>query len=84
MHIGCCVALSLEQFKNGMYFVHEHPAYATSWQEECIRKLLDEPGVETATCDQCMYGCSAAAGGPVKKPTTFMTNAPELAKRLRV
>ena len=54
-----------------------------SWQE-CIRKVLDEPGVETATCDQCQYGCSAADGTPVKKPTTFMTNASELPKRLRV
>ena len=48
-----------------------------------MRKLLGEHGVETATCDQCMYGCSAVDGTPVKKPTTFMTNAPEMAKRLR-
>ena len=48
-----------------------------------MKKLMSEPGVETATCDQCMYGSEAADGSPVKKPTTFLSNAPELAKQLR-
>ena len=34
------------------------------------------------TCDQCLYGCEAENGDPIKKPTSFMTNAPELAKEL--
>ena len=68
MHLEFCCELYREQFKNGRYFIHGYPAYATSWQEECIRKMLDEPGVEAATCDQCQYGCSAADGTPVKKP----------------
>ena len=76
MHLEFCVELCREQLNNGRYFVHEHPAYATSWQEECMTKLLGEHGVETATGEQCMYGCSAADGTPVKKPTTFTTNAP--------
>ena len=45
--------------------------------------MMGELGVETATFDQCLYGCSAADGSPMKKPTTFLTNAPELAKQLR-
>ena len=76
VHLEFCVELYREQLRNGRYFIHEHPAYATSWQEECINKLLGERGVETATCDQCMYGCAAADESPVKKPTSFMTNAP--------
>ena len=83
MHLEFCIELYREQLRIGRYFIHEHPAYATSWQEECIRKLLGESGVETATCDQCMYGCETSDGHPIKKPTTFMTNAPELAKELR-
>ena len=83
MHLEFCVELYREQLRNGRSFIHEHPAYATSWQEECMTKLLGEVGVETATCDQCMYGCATSAGEPMKKPTTFLTNAPELAKRLR-
>ena len=48
-----------------------------------MKKMLEEPDVELATCDRCMYGCLAASGDPIKKPTSFMTNAPELAKQLR-
>ena len=47
-----------------------------------MMKMSKECGVELVTCDQCMYGSSAADGSPVKKPTTFMTNAPELARQL--
>ena len=83
MHLEFCIELYREQLLHGRYFLHEHPAYATSWQEEAMRGLMGEHGVETATCDQCMYGCKSAEGLPVKKPTTFLTNAPELAKRLR-
>ena len=71
-----------EQNTHGRYFVHEHPSYASSWEEACVRNMLEEKGVELATCDQCMYGSSAADGSPVKKPTMFMTNAPELAGEL--
>ena len=83
MHLEFCIELYREQLRHGRYFLHEHPAYATSWQEEAMRGLMGEQGVETATCDQCMYGCKSADGMPVKKPTMFLTNAPELAKRLR-
>ena len=83
MHLEFCMELYKEQLRNGRYFVHEHPAYAASWQEDCVKKLMTEQGVEIATCDQCMYGSAADDGSPVKKPTSFMTNAPELAKRLR-
>ena len=32
--------------------------------------------------DQCLYGCEAESWSPEKKPTGFMTNAPELGKEL--
>ena len=75
-HLEFCMQLYKEQLKNGRYFLHEHPAYATSWQEECVKKMMTEQDVEIATCDQCMYGCADSDGNPVKKPTSFMTNAP--------
>ena len=49
-----------------------------------MKSLSSEAGVETAVCDRCMYGSESFDGSPVKKPTKFVTNAPELAKRLRV
>ena len=48
-----------------------------------MKKMMSEPGVEIATCDQCMYACATPDGDPMKKATSFMTNAPELAKQLR-
>ena len=83
-HVRLCCSIYRYQIDQNRYFLHEHPAYATSWQEECMRGLMGEPTVETATCDQCMYGCKSVDGSPVKKPITFLTNAPELAKRLRM
>ena len=82
-HLDFCIMLYREQMKYGRYFLHEHPAYASSWQEPTMKKLMGEAGVETATCDQCLYGSASEDGSPVKKPTTFLTNAPELAKELR-
>ena len=82
-HLEFLCTLYREQMRHGRYFLHEHPAYATSWQEPCFEKLVQEKGVETATCDQCQYGSEAADGSPIKKPTKFCTNAPELAKELK-
>ena len=83
MHLEFCIELYREQMKHGRYFLHEHPAYATSWQEDAMKTFMSEANVESATCDQCLYGCFSADGSPVKKPTTFITNAPELAQQLR-
>ena len=80
-HLDFCMELYREQMRHGRYFVHEHPAYASSWQEETVQKLLDESGVTRATCDQCLYGCESG-GEPIKKPTTFMTNSDEIARQL--
>ena len=43
---------------------------------------MSEPGVKRVVGDQCLYGCEAESGSPVKKPTGFMTNTPELGKEL--
>ena len=34
-----------EQVQHGRYFLYEHPAYASSWQEEAVQRLIDEDGV---------------------------------------
>ena len=65
-HLEFCVELYREQLKHGRYFIHEHPAYATSWQEKVMTDLMSESSVETATCDQCQYGSADADGSPVR------------------
>ena len=47
-----------------------------------MQKVLSEEGVVRARCDQCLYGCESEAKKTVKKPTTFMTNSPEVARQL--
>ena len=83
VHLRFCVELYREQMCHGRYFLHEHPAYATSRQDNAMREFVGEHGVETAVCDQCQCGCKSFDGSPMKTPTQFLTNAPELAKRLR-
>ena len=47
-----------------------------------IEKLLGEEGAVRVTCDQCLYWCEAENGLPIKKPTSFMSNAEEFTKEL--
>lgn len=44
-HLTFSVEIYREQMRHGLYSVHEHPAYATSWQEEVIKSLLEQQGV---------------------------------------
>ena len=81
-HLEFCVELYREQAKAGPYFLHEHPAYASSWQTDIMEDSMRDNGVVKVTADQCQYGCADSDGNPLKKPTSFMTNAPELAKEL--
>ena len=43
MHLEFCVELYREQMKHGRCFLHEHPAYATSWQEDAVKNLRSMP-----------------------------------------
>ena len=66
------------QWKAGRWFLFEHPATATSWQEKCVTEILALEGVRVVTLDQCQYGLTSrdAEGGcgPARKRTKFMTN----------
>ena len=62
------------QIAEGRYFLHEHPECATSWGEDCIKNLLQMDSVDQVVGDQCQYG-QEYQGEPVRKPTTWMSNA---------
>ena len=83
VHLTFCMELYKEQMKHGRYFVHEHPASASSWQEDAVLELSKRDGVFKATCDQCQYGMSDEKGNPIRKPTTFLTNSSEIATQLQ-
>ncbi len=82
IHLSFVMELYREQVDGGRFFVHEHPAYAASWEEACCEKLMMIPEVGRVTSDQCQYDNDVLfglyRGSPVKKPTGFMSNAPAL------
>ena len=40
-----CAKLYKLQHDNGLYFLHEHPYSASSWNNHYIRALLELPGI---------------------------------------
>ena len=84
-HLVFCCALYFEQMKRGDYFLHEHPAGASSWQTPAMVRLSAAPGVVRVTGDMCAHGMwqtDKEGPGLVRKPTGFMTNSPCLAERV--
>ena len=61
-HLECCAKLYALQWIAGRYFLHGHPAEATSWQEDCIKNILKKEGVLKVTGDQCRYGLRSNDG----------------------
>lgn len=86
VHLHFALEIYRLQLKGGRHFLHEHPAGASSWHDEQVRRLLNDRRVSTVVGHQCRYGQSAVSGIgdrlPVLKPTRFMSSAPELLSRL--
>ena len=81
-HLEWCCHLYRKQVERGAYFLHEHPAFATSWSEPCVIRTLQMKGVSRVRADQCQLGQQTLDGDPVKKPTGFMSNSQELLDEL--
>ena len=77
-----------DQREQGKYFVHEHPWLATSWDVDCITKLLTNDAGRRVQTHMCQFGMVARTGkvgsedGPVLKPAWFLTNSAHIAKEL--
>jgi hypothetical protein len=81
VHLGFMCEMYKAQEDAGRYFLHEHPESASSWREECIKDVENMDGVDTIVGDRCQYG-QEHDGQPVKKATRWMSNSPEVLKRL--
>eukprot|EP00969_Alexandrium_andersonii_P264037 11670264-Alexandrium_andersonii.AAC.1 len=63
------VKLFHSQLERGARFLHERPASATSWQDPCMARLLNEPRVESGVGHVCRFEmrvselASAGVGG---------------------
>ena len=82
-----------DQVARGKFFLHEHPATASSWDLQMIKELAEHPGVLTVTGDMCRWGMHLSEESHnqgteqsvlVKKPTKWMTNCLALAATLGV
>ena len=82
VHLAFCMELYEVQRSAGRYFLHEHPAQASSWQEDVVQAVEAMEGVFKTTVDQCQYGMEDEDGSPMRKPTTFMTNSACLVESL--
>ena len=84
-HVEFCSAIYRLQSAAGRYWVHEHPANATSWNLKTIVKLHALPGVEKVRADLCAFGLKTTVHGEernAKKPTCFLTNSWCVAREL--
>lgn len=82
IHLEFVCELYIEQVNARRYFLHEHPAGATSWSEDCISHVLQCKGVDLVTGDRCQYGQEDDKREPVKKPTKWLSNSQEVLKQL--
>ena len=87
-HIKFVVSLYEVQWQEGRFFLHEHPATATSWDLEEIKEMSRKTGVEIYTADQCMYGLETwgmdgSTMEPAKEMTKFVTNSLEVGWELQ-
>ena len=82
VHLKFCCQLYEYQAEQGIYFPHEHPSMAASWDKDCIKKILRIPGVKRVLAHQCQYQAETKKGEPIKKPTGFMTNCRGVAEEL--
>eukprot|EP00959_Pyramimonas_sp_CCMP1952_P337012 7057236-Pyramimonas_sp.AAC.1 len=76
MHL--CAQLAEYQLGKGRIFALEHPSSASSWELESLGVLSEHPDVRVARLGQCMHGLTVGNRGPAKKPTTIISNSPEL------
>ena len=86
-HLEFCMHLCKIQHDQGLYFLFEHPAGASSWDNRLVKAMLEMPAVERVTGHMCMFDMwqqDNQGKARVKKATGFMTNAACVAKRLRV
>ena len=86
MHMDFMMEMYTEQVKEGRWFLHEHPASATSWGLQEVMKVMQLKGVEVTIADQCQYGLTTWSKDgrlmPARKRTKFMTNCHEIAEEL--
>eukprot|EP00973_Karenia_brevis_P012291 1668428-Karenia_brevis.AAC.1 len=84
-HLKFTIELYQIQVDGGRYFLHEHPAGASSWKMPEMVEFMKQAGLVSAVSNMCCFGMETTRlddSGTVlvAKPTRFLTNAEELLK----
>ena len=74
-HLKFVCHLYRKQAEAGRWFLHEHPAQADSWGEQCVQDVLKIKDADIVVSDQCQYGQCDTQGRPIKKPTKWLSNS---------
>jgi hypothetical protein len=82
VHLAFVAVLYKIQMEAGTYFVHGNPDGARSWGRAPMAELVLDDLVGRVVGDQCQYGQVSFRDGPVKKPTGWPSNPPEILKKL--
>ena len=87
LHLEFMASIYREQLKQGRHFLHEHPASAFSWREDCMDELRRDRRVSEVTCDQCQFGLTTKGDSPgermpAMKPTRFLSSSPQMLAQL--
>ena len=80
VHMDFVCKLYKMQVQAGRYFLHEHPATATSWELKCTQEVFHMDGVDVVHGDQCQYGQVNRSNQPIKKGIGWMANSKEILK----
>ena len=71
------------QIRRGKLGIFEHPERSRAWEEECVRRVQELPGVQIVTGDQCQYGLRVREEEELnRKPTRFLVNSERMAGKL--
>ena len=71
-HLEYAVQLYWEQISRGRFFIHEHPAAASSWGLSLIKELERHPGVQVVTGDMCRWGMTQKKDTSDEEPTKLV------------
>lgn len=86
-HLRVAVEAYKRQMQRGRYFLHEHPWTASSWNEDVVKELREDPRVYVVKGPMCRWRMKpkdcAEENVYVRKETGWMTNSPVLAEILR-
>ena len=84
-HLDFCAGQYEAQMMRRKFFVHEHPANATSWESPSMVRIAGRPDVYTVVGEMCEQGLKIRdehGEAFAKKTTGYLTNSECIAKEL--